>query len=344
MRKIAVIGSSNVDFILKMDRLPRTGETVTDALFLQTYGGKGANQAVGAAKAGGDVWFINCVGDDAFGRLIKDNLRQAGVHVDYVSEERGVASGAAHRDGGRRGRVFRGPRHNYKLTPDIIRSLAPILEDAAMVLLQYEVTPESLYAAIDVSFALGKPVMFNLAPARALDESILSRIAYLLVNETEAEWLCGFPVDKPDRVVEAADTLLRKGVQTVVLTLGAGDVFWLRPACADMYPLSGGGCQHNRGRRCLLRCPGGRLGGGSATRRCGPFRRRGGGHQHDPTADTAVGSDANRHHAVPVEAHSRAYLAGRLGHCDPDTKPPYGQSIRPKCQMPMRLEVGARAS
>jgi ribokinase len=227
MSKIAVIGSSNVDFIMKMDRLPRTGETITDALFLQSYGGKGANQAVGAAKAGGDVWFVNCVGDDTFGRLIKDNLRQSGVHVDYVSEQQDVASGAALVMVGGVGENYLSvaPGANYKLTPCMIRSLASLLEDAAIVLLQYEVTPESLYAAIDVCFALGKPVMFNLAPARALDQSVLSRIAYLVVNETEAEWLCGFPVDAPDRVMKAVDMLLRTGAKRVVLTLGAGGVF-----------------------------------------------------------------------------------------------------------------------
>lgn len=236
MNKIAVIGSSNVDFIMKMDRLPRTGETITDAVFLQTYGGKGANQAVGAARAGGDVWFVNCVGDDAFGPLVKDNLRQAGVHVDYVTEQRGTASGAALVMVGGAGENYLSvaPGANYKLTPDMIRALAPMLQDAAMVLLQYEITPESLYAAIDVCFELGKPVMFNLAPARPLDESVLSRIAYLVVNETEAEFLCGFAVDSPDRVTEAARALLRKGAKNVVLTLGAGGVFLA----------SGDGCRH----------------------------------------------------------------------------------------------------
>jgi ribokinase len=227
MNKIVVIGSSNVDLIMKIDRLPRTGETITDALFLQTYGGKGANQAVGAAKAGGDVWLVNCVGDDAFGPLVKENLRQAGVHVDYVSEQRGVASGAALVMVGGVGENYLSvaPGANYKLTPDMIRALAPMLEDAAMVLLQYEVTPQSLYAAIDLASALGKPVMFNLAPARPLDVSVLSRIAYLVVNESEAQWLCGFPVDAPQRVAQAADALLRMGAAAVVLTLGAGGVF-----------------------------------------------------------------------------------------------------------------------
>lgn len=94
-QNIVVIGSSNVDFIMKMERLPEKGETITDALFMQTFGGKGANQAVGAAKAGGEVWFVNCVGDDAFAPLLLENMRQAGVHVDYVRAESGIASGAA---------------------------------------------------------------------------------------------------------------------------------------------------------------------------------------------------------------------------------------------------------
>ena len=94
-KKIVVIGSSNVDFIMKMDHLPQKGETVTDASFMQTFGGKGANQAVGAARAGGEVWFVNCIGDDPLGPALKDNLRRAGVRVDYVFEHTGIPSGAA---------------------------------------------------------------------------------------------------------------------------------------------------------------------------------------------------------------------------------------------------------
>src|SRR5512135_3492479 len=92
---VVVVGSSNVDLIMKMARLPKLGETVTDAVFAQTFGGKGANQAVGAARAGGRVVFVNCVGDDAYGAQVVENLRQDGIDTRFVFSETGVASGTA---------------------------------------------------------------------------------------------------------------------------------------------------------------------------------------------------------------------------------------------------------
>ncbi len=231
--KIVVIGSSNVDFIMKMERLPEKGETVTDAIFAQTFGGKGANQAVGAARAGGETWFVSCVGDDAFGARLKDNLRQAGVRVDHVSEAAGVPSGAALVMVGGAGEnlIAVAPGANYRLTPAMLPMLEPLLRQAGMIVLQFEVLPEMLYAAIDLTHALGRPILFNLAPARPFDESRLSKITYLVVNESEAQSLCGFAVDTPERVEQAAEALLAKGAGAVILTRGAAGVYL---ACAGL--------------------------------------------------------------------------------------------------------------
>lgn len=222
-KKIVVIGSSNVDFIMKMERLPQIGETVPAGLFMQTFGGKGANQAVGAARAGGDVWLVNCVGDDPFGSLLIENLRQSGVHVEHVRLEKGVASGAALIMVGGAGEnyISIAPGANFHLTPSMLAALEPLLREAGMVLMQYEIPPEMLYASIDKAYSMGIPVMFNLAPARLFEPAYLPKIKYLVVNETEAQSLCGFPVDTPRKVEYAASTLIAKGVETVVITLGA---------------------------------------------------------------------------------------------------------------------------
>jgi ribokinase len=222
-KKIVVIGSSNVDFIMKMERLPEKGETITDAVFMQTYGGKGANQAVGAAKAGGDVWFVNCVGDDPFAPLLLENMRQAGVNVSHVRKESGIASGAALVMVGGAGQNYLSvaPGANYRLTPAMVTELEPFLRQAAMIVLQYEVVPETLYASIELGHALGIPVLFNLAPARPFDPAYLSKIAYLVVNEIEAQSLCGFAVDHAHQAEKAADSLLTKGAGVVILTLGS---------------------------------------------------------------------------------------------------------------------------
>jgi ribokinase len=236
--KIVVIGSSNVDFIMKMERLPEKGETITNALFMQTFGGKGANQAVGAAKAGGEVWFVNCVGEDAFAGLLKENLRRAGMHIDYVYDETGVSSGAALVMVGGLGENYLSvaPGANYRLTPERVRMIESLLCDAAMVVLQFEILPGTLYAAIELAHRLGKPVMFNLAPRRPLDEAYLAKIAYLVVNENEAQSLCGFPVDTRKGVEQAAATLLEKGAQTVVITLGAEGAYLAYDGLREFIP------------------------------------------------------------------------------------------------------------
>jgi ribokinase len=89
---IVVIGSSNVDFIMKMEQLPRVGETITDSVFMQVFGGKGANQAVGAVRAGGKVTFVSCVGDDNNADLMIESFKKDGINVDYVFKEKGVAT------------------------------------------------------------------------------------------------------------------------------------------------------------------------------------------------------------------------------------------------------------
>lgn len=227
MARIVVIGSSNVDFIMKMDHLPSLGETVTNARFMQTFGGKGANQAVGAARAGGEVWFVNCVGDDAFAPLLKANLRAAGVHTDYVIEQKGVMSGAALVMVGGVGENYLSvaPGANYHLTPAMVEALEPLLREAGMVVLQYEILPEALAAAIALADRLAIPILFNLAPARPIASQLIPKVRYLVVNEVEAAFLCGFAVDSDEQVEKACDRLLELGAHTAIITLGAGGVY-----------------------------------------------------------------------------------------------------------------------
>jgi ribokinase len=117
------------------------------------------------------------------------------------------------------------PGANDRLTPQMVPSFEPLLRGAAMLILQYELLPETLYACIDLGHALGVPVMFNLAPARPFDPAYLAKVACLVLNESEAEALCGFPVDMPERVEQAAGDLLARGAGTVILTLGAAGAF-----------------------------------------------------------------------------------------------------------------------
>lgn len=220
---IVVVGSSNVDLIMKMDRLPKRGESVTDAEFMQTYGGKGANQAVAAAKAGGEVAFVNCVGDDSYGRQVIANLQQAGIDTRYVFTESQTATGTALIMIGGSGENYLGvaPGANYHLDPARVAQANDLITTAGMVLVQYEITPETLEYTIDLAHQAGCPVLFNLAPPRPVNKEILGKVNFLVVNETEAAFLCGFPVDHEEQAWKAVDTLKASGVGTVILTLGA---------------------------------------------------------------------------------------------------------------------------
>ena len=223
MGRVVVVGSSNIDLVMKMARLPRVGETVTDASFVQAFGGKGANQAVGAARAGAKVAFVGCVGDDAYGRQVRSNLEADGIDVRFVFAETGVASGTALIMVGGEGEnyISVAPGANGRLTPAHVDRAREAIERSAVVITQCEIPEETLEHVVALGAELDKPVLLNLAPARQLSSAALARLAWLAVNETEAEFLTGRKVASDRDVEEAAGALLARGPKAVVLTLGA---------------------------------------------------------------------------------------------------------------------------
>jgi ribokinase len=229
MQKIVVIGSSNVDLIMKMDHLPGKGETVTDADFMQVFGGKGANQAVGAVRAGGNVAFINCVGDDAYTSKMLDNFRRDGLDINYVFQEKGIASGHALVMIGGEGNNYLSvaPGANYKLTPEKIDEAMPAIDEAAMIIMQYEIPAETIKYVFNIAEEKKIPVLWNFAPAREFDLTYLAKTSILVVNETEAEFLSGLPVETNMEVEVAADKLHAMGAKLVIITLGKRGSFAL---------------------------------------------------------------------------------------------------------------------
>lgn len=220
---IVVVGSSNVDLIMKMARLPKRGETVTEGVFLQTFGGKGANQAVAAARAGGRVALVSCVGDDPYGAAIVENLQAAKIDTEFVCAETGVASGTALIMIGDDGDncIAVAPGANYRLGRDHADRARGRIAAAAMIVMQCEIPGETLEYVIELADESRRPTMLNLAPARRLSESCLRKLTYLILNESEAEFLCGFAVDSRDKAIQAGQAIRRLGPQTVLLTLGA---------------------------------------------------------------------------------------------------------------------------
>lgn len=227
--KIVVIGSSNVDLLMKMDHLPEKGETVTDAEFFQVYGGKGANQAVAAARAGGNVAFVNCVGEDAYTPQMVQNYKNDGIDTRFVFQEKGVASGHALIMIGGEGMNYLSvaPGANYQLTPEKINEAMPVIEQAAMIVMQYEIQEETIKYVIDIANRKGIPVMWNCAPARAFDVSYIPKINILVLNEVEAGFLAGMQVENETDAEIAAKKLVDSGVEKVIITLGSKGAFVL---------------------------------------------------------------------------------------------------------------------
>jgi ribokinase len=236
--EIVVIGSANVDFVMVVENLPRRGESVPSSRFTQLFGGKGANQAVAAARAGGDVIFAGCVGDDVFGGMMKDNLADAGVQTDFVREASGLESGAAlimvDQLGGNILSVA--PGANRRVSPEMVRSLSGVIAGAALIMLQNEIPMESAHVAVDIACENGAPVMLNLAPVGPFDRARLLKLTYLVVNETEAEALCGFAVAGESKVAQAAEWLRGQGVRTVIITLGAQGAYIAGPEFCGVVP------------------------------------------------------------------------------------------------------------
>ncbi|MGC9469269.1 MAG: ribokinase [Anaerolineae bacterium] len=221
-KPIVVIGSSNIDFIMKMDHLPARGETVTDATFMQTFGGKGANQAVAAARAGGNVVFVNCVGDDPYADKMVAGYEESGVQTDYIWHESGVSSGTALIMIGEGGHnyISVAPGANQRLTPERIDSVRDLIAGAAYVLMQFEIPSETIARALDVAEEVGVPVVWNYAPARPFDVERLRQVGILVVNEPEAAALTGMSVTDRASAQAAASRLRDMGVGTAIVTLG----------------------------------------------------------------------------------------------------------------------------
>src|SRR3954471_11598195 len=220
--KIVVVGSSNTDMILKLDRIPKPGETILGGEFITAAGGKGANQATAAAKAGGEVTFIARVGQDMFGEQAVAGFVESGINVDHVQRDKspsGVALIFVATDG--ENRIGVGGGANGKLSPADIKKAKAVFASANAVIMQLETPLETVQAAAEIADAKGAIVILNPAPAQKLPDSLLKKISILTPNETEAELLTGIRVIDDASCSKAADALLRKGIKTVIITLGS---------------------------------------------------------------------------------------------------------------------------
>jgi ribokinase len=236
-RKIVVVGSSNTDMILKLNRIPRPGETILGGEFVTAAGGKGANQAVAAARAGGSVTFVARVGQDMFGEQAVAGFIEHGInveHVQYDAAPSGVALIFLDDDGENSIGVASGANGN--LSPADVRKAETAFSTADVVVMQLETPLDTVQAAADVAVANGSIVILNPAPAQPLPDKLLEKISILTPNETETELLTGITVTDDASCNQAADILLGKGIETVIITLGARGAFVASPELRQFVP------------------------------------------------------------------------------------------------------------
>jgi ribokinase len=238
MSKLVVVGSSNTDMIIQVPSIPRPGETILGSTFQTAPGGKGANQAVAAARAGCDVALLACVGDDMFGREALAGFSTDGIDCEHVVIDPTAPSGVAQifvaADGENSIGVASGA--NACLTPIHVEQSASMIEAANTILLQLETPLETVMRAAEIGAAAGCRVILNPAPARELPVKLYPLLNIISPNETEAELLTGIAVKDENSAVAAATSLHDRGVDTVLITLGASGVFLSTGASSKIVP------------------------------------------------------------------------------------------------------------
>jgi ribokinase len=226
--RIVVIGSCNTDMVVQLPRLPAPGETVLGGTFLTAQGGKGANQAVAAARAGGTVAFIGRVGDDAFGREARNALQKEGIDVSHLIIDPTAPTGVALITVDARGEnaIAVAPGANAMVTPDDVERARDLIAGADILVAQLEVPVETVGAAAAVAAGAGVRTLLNPAPASPLDDGLLRNVAILTPNEKEAALISGMPVNDDNGIIAAAEAMRKRGVQRVILTLGKRGIYF----------------------------------------------------------------------------------------------------------------------
>jgi ribokinase len=224
--QIVVVGSLNMDLVARAPRLPLPGETVGGTGFATVPGGKGANQAVAAARLGARTAMIGCVGDDAFGERLRGGMLSDGIGCGALRTVEACSSGVALIvvDAAGRNAIVVVPGANGRLTPADVDAAEPLIAAAEMVVLQLETPLATVEHAARRARALGKTVVLNPAPAQALPASLLCLVDYLVPNEIEAAALAGMPVVSVPDALLAAQALRAAGAATVLVTLGVQGV------------------------------------------------------------------------------------------------------------------------
>jgi ribokinase len=238
-KNVVVVGSSNTDMIIQMKTIPRPGETLLGGKFNIAPGGKGANQAVGAARAarpGTQVIFVAKVGKDIFGEQAIAGFKKDKIKTDYVFQDSKNPSGVAlifvADDGKNSIAVASGA--NAALSPSDVKKASQVIKNADILVLQLETPLETVQAAIEIADQFGVPIILNPAPVQKLPPEILRKVTILTPNEIEAETLTGIAVKNKTTAAQAAQILHDFGIPIVIITLGAKGAYLSTPTVKQM--------------------------------------------------------------------------------------------------------------
>jgi len=222
-KKIIVVGSCNTDMVIKAERLPVPGETILGGTFLMNSGGKGANQAVAAARLGGDVTLISKTGNDLFGKQSAVLYTSENINTEFIFSDSKLPSGVALITVDAMGEncIVVASGANSHLKPVDIDKALKAIESADIILMQLEIPIETVEYVAELGASKGKKVILNPAPAQALSLSLLQHIDIIVPNKNEAEILSGIKVSDAKSAKRAADIIAKKGVNNVVITLGS---------------------------------------------------------------------------------------------------------------------------
>lgn len=229
--KIVVVGSLNMDMVVKIDQRPQKGETVLGSEMFMSAGGKGANQAYAAALLGGDVTMVGCLGEDVFADKLKDNLANAGVDVSHIETRKDAASGTAFISIDWEGdnSIIVAPGANNLLSVGLVQEKESLIKNAGLLIVQLETPLDAITEAVRIAKENGVPVLLDPAPAQKLPAELLAMVDYITPNETEMFILTGIEVKDTKTAQVAAAKLLEQGVKTVVAKMGGKGVTVVNP-------------------------------------------------------------------------------------------------------------------
>jgi len=235
---VTVVGSLNMDLVARAPRIPRPGETIIGGEFRNVPGGKGANQAIAAARLGATVSMVGRVGRDTFAGPLLDNLDADGIDHTFVVQDPEAATGVALivvDDGGENSIVVASGA-NMRLSPADVSAAEAAIAGADALLLQLEIPLETVIRAAEIARARGVKIILNPAPARSLPAELLSLVDVLIPNESETALLTGLPVGDQAEAKTAAAALQDSGVGTVILTLGERGAMLATEGKTELFP------------------------------------------------------------------------------------------------------------